>query len=448
LDPDPSSQLLESVFNLGLILPALALLILLLLSGLVSGSEVAFFSLTPNDLGELESSKKGKDELVLKVLKTPKQLLGTILISNNFLNISIVILTAIILSPVVAFYQDHRFTASLFGMDFNLAGNTFVFLIQLLGVTFLILLFGEILPKVYATQNRMKLSKFMVTPLSLLMKVFGPLNQLMINSTRWLEKPGKKENLTVNDLEHALDLTEEENQNTEEHKILRGIVKFGSTTTRQIMTPRMDVVSLDTNDNFEHVLKLIVDSGFSRIPVYQENFDNVKGTMYIKDLLPFTNEGSDFNWLKLLRDPFFVPENKKIDDLLKEFQEKKIHMAIVVDEFGGTSGIISLEDVIEEIVGEISDEFDDEDIVYSKLDDHTYVFEGKTPLADFCKVVNESEELFEEAKGDTESIAGFVLELMGRFPKNGDQVKFENYNFIVESVLKRRVNRIKVKIDA
>jgi putative hemolysin len=448
LDPDPSSQLLESVFNLGLILPALALLILLLLSGLVSGSEVAFFSLTPNDLGELESSKKGKDELVLKVLKTPKQLLGTILISNNFLNISIVILTAIILSPVVAFYQDHRFKASLFGMDFNLAGNTFVFLIQLLGVTFLILLFGEILPKVYATQNRMKLSKFMVTPLSLLMKVFGPLNQLMINSTRWLEKPGKKENLTVNDLEHALDLTEEENQNTEEHKILRGIVKFGSTTTRQIMTPRMDVVSLDTNDNFEHVLKLIVDSGFSRIPVYQENFDNVKGTMYIKDLLPFTNEGSDFNWLKLLRDPFFVPENKKIDDLLKEFQEKKIHMAIVVDEFGGTSGIISLEDVIEEIVGEISDEFDDEDIVYSKLDDHTYVFEGKTPLADFCKVVNESEELFEEAKGDTESIAGFVLELMGRFPKNGDQVKFENYNFIVESVLKRRVNRIKVKIDA
>jgi putative hemolysin len=448
LDPDPSSQLLESVFNLGLILPALALLILLLLSGLVSGSEVAFFSLTPNDLGELESSKKGKDELVLKVLKTPKQLLGTILISNNFLNISIVILTAIILSPVVAFYQDHRFTASLFGMDFNLAGNTFVFLIQLLGVTFLILLFGEILPKVYATQNRMKLSKFMVTPLSLLMKVFGPLNQLMINSTRWLEKPGKKENLTVNDLEHALDLTEEENQNTEEHKILRGIVKFGSTTTRQIMTPRMDVVSLDTNDNFEHVLKLIVDSGFSRIPVYEENFDNVKGTMYIKDLLPFTNEGSDFNWLKLLRDPFFVPENKKIDDLLKEFQEKKIHMAIVVDEFGGTSGIISLEDVIEEIVGEISDEFDDEDIVYSKLDDHTYVFEGKTPLADFCKVVNESEELFEEAKGDTESIAGFVLELMGRFPKNGDQVKFENYNFIVESVLKRRVNRIKVKIDA
>lgn len=448
MDPDPSSQLLESVFNLGLILPALALLILLLLSGLVSGSEVAFFSLTPNDLGELESSKKGKDELVLKVLKTPKQLLGTILISNNFLNISIVILTAIILSPVVAFYQDHRFTASLFGMDFNLAGNTFVFLIQLLGVTFLILLFGEILPKVYATQNRMKLSKFMVTPLSLLMKVFGPLNQLMINSTRWLEKPGKKENLTVNDLEHALDLTEEENQNTEEHKILRGIVKFGSTTTRQIMTPRMDVVSLDTNDNFEHVLKLIVDSGFSRIPVYEENFDNVKGTMYIKDLLPFTNEGSDFNWLKLLRDPFFVPENKKIDDLLKEFQEKKIHMAIVVDEFGGTSGIISLEDVIEEIVGEISDEFDDEDIVYSKLDDHTYVFEGKTPLADFCKVVNESEELFEEAKGDTESIAGFVLELMGRFPKNGDQVKFENYNFIVESVLKRRVNRIKVKIDA
>lgn len=448
MDPDPSSQLLESVFNLGLILPALALLILLLLSGLVSGSEVAFFSLTPNDLGELESSKKGKDELVLKVLKTPKQLLGTILISNNFLNISIVILTAIILSPVVAFYQDHRFTASLFGMDFNLAGNTFVFLIQLLGVTFLILLFGEILPKVYATQNRMKLSKFMVTPLSLLMKVFGPLNQLMINSTRWLEKPGKKENLTVNDLEHALDLTEEENQNTEEHKILRGIVKFGSTTTRQIMTPRMDVVSLDTNDNFEHVLKLIVDSGFSRIPVYQENFDNVKGTMYIKDLLPFTNEGSDFNWLKLLRDPFFVPENKKIDDLLKEFQEKKIHMAIVVDEFGGTSGIISLEDVIEEIVGEISDEFDDEDIVYSKLDDHTYVFEGKTPLADFCKVVNESEELFEEAKGDTESIAGFVLELMGRFPKKGDQVKFENYNFIVESVLKRRVNRIKVKIDA
>jgi gliding motility-associated protein GldE len=448
LDPDPSSQFFELLLNAEAIIPGLALLLLLVISGLVSGSEVAFFSLSPNDIDELENSKKNNDESVLKLLDAPKQLLGTILISNNFINISIVLLSAIILAPLIEFYQDHNFTASPFGLDMSISGSTFIFLVQLLGVTFLILLFGEILPKIYANQNRLRLVRFMVTPLTFLKKVFGPVNKLMIKSTGWLEKPGKKENLTVNDLEHALDLTEEENDNSEEQRILRGNVKIGSTTARQIMTPRMDVVSFDVNDNFEHVLKVIVESGFSRIPVYEENFDNVKGTIYIKDLLPHTNADPNFNWMKLLRDPFFVPENKKIDDLLKEFQEKKIHLAIVVDEFGGTSGIISLEDVIEEIVGEISDEFDDEDLVYSKLDNQTYVFEGKTPLSDFCRVIEVDEELFEEAKGDTESLAGLMLEIAGKFPVKGEEISYENFTFIAESVVNKRVNRIKVKINA
>ena len=447
MDPDPSSQFL-AIYSLSIILPTIFLLLLLVASAFVSGSEVAFFSLSPNDLDELEKSKNNKDSKVMGLLNEPRQLLGTILISNNFVNIAIVMLSAIIMDSATANYQTHNYVFSWFGYDWSMSGNTLIFLIQLLGVTFLILLFGEILPKVYATHNRLVLVRLMASPFSLLQKAFGPLNRIMIKATGWFEKPRKQENLTVHDLEHALDLTEEENDNSEEQRLLRGIVKFGSTTTIQIMTPRMDVTSFDITDDFNKVMEVIVETGFSRIPVYEENFDNIKGTIYIKDLLPHIDEVADFNWVKLLREPFYVPENKKIDDLLKEFQEKKVHLAIVVDEFGGTSGVITLEDVIEEIVGEISDEFDDEDLVYSKLDNNTYVFEGKTPLGDFCKVIGIDEEIFEEAKGDTESLAGLVLEIAGKFPKKGDEIKFENFRFIPESVSDNRLNRIKIKINA
>ncbi len=447
MDPDPSSQIL-AINSLSIIVPAIFLLMLLVVSAFVSGSEVAFFSLSPKDLDELESSKKNRDKLVLHLLEEPRQLLGTILISNNFVNIAIVMLSAIIMDRATAGYQLHDYVFSFFGNEWNMQGSTLFFLIQLLGVTFLILLFGEILPKVYATNNRLVLVRIMATPISVLAKVSGPLNNVMIKATSWLEKPRKQENLTVNDLEHALDLTEKDDDNSEEQRILRGIVKFGSTTTRQIMTPRTDVTSFNITDNFNKVMEVIVETGFSRIPVYEENFDNIKGTIYIKDLLPHIDAGADFNWVKLLREPFYVPENKKIDDLLKEFQEKKVHLAIVVDEFGGTSGVISLEDVIEEIVGEISDEFDDDDLVYSKLDNNTYVFEGKTPLGDFCKVLEIDEKVFEEAKGDTESLAGLVLEIAGKFPEKGDEIKFENFTFIPESVSENRLNRIKIKIDA
>ena len=447
MDPDPSSQIL-AINSLSIIIPALFLLMLLVVSAFVSGSEVAFFSLSPNDLDELENSKKTKDDLVLSLLDKPRQLLGTILISNNFVNIAIVMLSAIIMDRASSGFQIREYVFGIFGFEWAIQGNTLLFLIQLLGVTFLILLFGEILPKVYATNNRLVLVRIMATPISIFSKFSSPLNNILIKATAWLEKPKKQENLTVHDLEHVLDLTEEDNDNSEEQRILRGIVKFGSTTTRQIMTPRTDVTSFNITDAFNKVVEVIVETGFSRIPVYEENFDNIKGTIYIKDLLPHIDAGNDFNWVELLREPFFVPENKKIDDLLKEFQEKKVHLAIVVDEFGGTSGVISLEDVIEEIVGEISDEFDDEDLVYSKLDNNTYVFEGKTPLGDFCKVIDIDEKVFENAKGDTESLAGLVLEIAGKFPAKGAEIKFENFTFIPESVIDNRLNRIKIKIDA
>ena len=422
-------------------------MVLLILSALISGSEVAFFSLSPSDLSELKNSKNKSDLGILGLLEKPKRLLGTILVSNNFINIAIVILAAIIVAPLTENWVGQTMNFSLIGSEVNIKGSVVIFIFEIAVVTFLILMFGEILPKVYATRNRLVLARFMVTPMMTLEKIFGPINKVLIWSTRWLEKPYKKDNITVDDLEHALDLTEENNKDSDGQKILRGIVKFGSTTARQIMTPRTDVVAFDVTDDYDVVIKVVMESGFSRIPVYEENFDSIKGVIYIKDLLPHIEKGKSFDWSSLLREPFFVPETKKIDDLLREFQEKKIHMAIVVDEFGGTSGIISLEDVIEEIVGEISDEFDDEDLIYSKLDDRTYVFEGKTPLSDFCKVINVDESVFEEAQGDTDSLAGLMLEIAGKFPEKGERVEFEGFTFEAESVEERRINRIKVTIN-
>lgn len=436
MDPEPSSlyPLLDILqpFQPELIFPLLALVVLLVGSALVSGSEVAFFSIKMQDLEALRGQSKVKYENLSELLNRPKTLLATILISNNFINVGIVILSAFITSELFDF-TDHKWLGIIF---------------QVGVITFLILLFGEVLPKVYASKNSVGFANFMSKPMFVMRSVCRPFSYPLVQSTRLIERRLKNtsDNLSVDDLSQALEITSNESASDDEQKILEGIVKFGSTNVKQIMKPRLDVTCVDIGWNYEKVLSIILESGYSRIPVYEENFDNIKGTIYIKDLIPYIDETAEFEWQRLLRDSFFVPENKKIDDLLKEFQEKKIHLAVVVDEFGGTSGIITLEDVIEEIVGEISDEFDDEELVYSKLDDLNYVFEGKIHLTDFFKVVDADESLFEDQMAEADTLAGFLLELSGKFPDKNEEIEFNNYIFKVESLEGRRIKRVKVTL--
>lgn len=437
MDPEPPSYLFLSVFNSfdpSLIIPLIVLLVLLVLSALVSGSEVAFFSLKSQDIEGMKESHSSSYDTMVELLDQPKTLLATILISNNFINVGIIILSSFV-------------TGSMFNFE---GGPEWVgFAIEVVTITFLILLFGEVLPKVYATRNATGFSSFMSRPMYFLRMICRPFSKLLVRSTGLIEKRlrSNTENLSVDDLSQALEITaNDENTTQEEQKMLEGIVKFGNTTVKQIMKPRMDVTCVEINWDYEKVLSIILESGYSRIPVYEENFDQIRGVLYIKDLLPYDSAGKDFNWLDLIRESFFVPENKKIDDLLKEFQEKKIHLAVVVDEFGGTSGIITLEDVIEEIVGEISDEFDDEELVYSKLDEKTYVFEGKTHLTDFVKVIAVDDQRFVEASGDADTLAGFLLEIAGKFPDTNEEIEFERIIFKVESKDGRRIKRIKITL--
>ena len=430
MDPEPINTLLfikpleiDSIFSL------LILFGLLATSALLSGAEVAFFSLKPQQLDELKTRKTRKSQLIDNFLQKPKELLATILIANNFINVGIIILSTYISSNI-----------------FDFQGIAWLqFIVQVIVITFLLLLFGEVLPKVYANNKPISFALRMALPLSILIKALKPVSFLLVSSTRIIDKRGnnKGHDLSVNDLSNALELTSNENEDKDEQKILEGIVKFGNTDVKQIMRSRIDVTSLSISTSYLNILETIKDTGFSRIPIYEESFDNIKGVLYIKDLLPYLTEKDDFNWSNLLREVFFVPENKKIDDLLKEFQEKKIHLAVVVDEYGGTSGIVTLEDIIEEIVGDISDEFDDDDLVYSKLDDHNFVFEGKTALNDFYRILNIEGSEFEEVKGESDSLAGFILEITGNIPKQGEQIEFKKYLFTIEGVNKRRVTRIK-----
>ena len=407
------------------------LVFLLITSGLVSGAEVAFFSLTKEVLDSEEEKKSRQMEIIQKMLQKPKRLLATILITNNFINIAIVLLFASI--GEVLFSQ--------------IENPLFVLLIEIGIITFLILFFGEILPKVYANRNALSFSKTIAFPIYTIDRYFlFFLTIPMSKITRFMESrlAQKNNEFSIDKLSQALELTNEEETTKEEHKILQGIVNFGNTDTKQVMCPRIDVFALSEDMEMETIVPLILEKGFSRVPVHTDNMDNVVGILYTKDLLPHL-EQPDFKWQKLLKPPFYVPENKKLDDLLKEFQQKKIHLAVVVDEYGGTSGVITLEDVIEEIVGDISDEFDDDELVYSKLDDHTFVFDAKINLKDFYKVIElEEEEIFEKAKGESESIAGFILEVAQAFPKAGQLIKFEDYQFVIESVDRKRIKRIKV----
>ncbi|MBT8181532.1 MAG: gliding motility-associated protein GldE [Eudoraea sp.] len=438
MDPDPLSLFLNlAVIESTLVLKVVMLLVLLICSALISGAEVAFFGLSPTDLNEIEEKKTVRGKIVVKLLTRPKKLLATILIANNAINIGIVLLFNSI--------GDTLFSE----INYVLLGFISVrFLLEVLVATFLILMFGEILPKIYANRNRFQFSIFMAYPLKMLDILFTPLSSPMRSATIFMyNRLGKqKSNLSVDHLSQALELTSEGDTTKEEQKILKGIVSFGNTDTKQVMRPRIDIFALSEEMKFTEVLEEINNHGYSRIPVFSENMDNVLGVLYVKDLLPYIDR-KNFNWLTLVREPFFVPENKKLDDLLLEFQDKKNHLAVVVDEYGGTSGIVTLEDVIEEIVGDISDEFDDEDLIFSKLDDFTYIFEGKTTLKDFYRVTKiKHEEDFESQKGESETIAGFVLEISGSFPKRGETIKYMDYQFLVESLDKKRLKQIKVTL--
>ena len=437
MDPEPYFNLILLAgflkpFSLGALISFIILLILLLFSALISGSEVAFFSLNPSEKDVLNSSETKTHERVNKLLLAPKKLLATILISNNFINVAIIILSTYTINNV---------------FDFSSIPEWVSFLIQVAGITFAILLFGEVIPKVYATKHALSLAKTMSKPITLLKRFFKPISSLLIYSTGIIDNKVKKKGLdvSVEELSHALDLTEDIPEDKDEHRILKGIVKFGETSVKQVMKARVDVVSIEKETSFNDVLTTILECGHSRIPIYEESFDKVVGLLYIKDLLSHIKENDNFDWNSLIRNPFFVPENKKLDDLLKEFQGKKIHLAIVVDEYGGTSGIVTLEDVLEEIVGEISDEFDPEEISYSKLDDNTYIFEGKTGLNDLFKIMNiEDDTVFDEASKDADTLAGLVIEIAGKIPQKNEKVTYKNFTFIVEAADKRRVKRVKL----
>ena len=438
MDPDPLSILAGfAVLDGILVVKFIVLLLLLICSALISGAEVAFFGLSQTELNEIEEEKTTKGKIVVDLLNKPKKLLATILVTNNAINIGIVLLFNDIGDTIFS------------NINYQLFGFLSVrFLLEVLVATFLILMFGEILPKIYANRNRYHFSHFMAYPLKVLDFIFTPLSAPMNSITRLMyDKLGRqKSNLSVDHLSQALELTSEGDTTKEEQKILEGIVSFGNTDTKQVMRPRIDIFALSEELKFSEVLEEIRNHGYSRIPIFSENLDNVLGVLYVKDLLPYI-ERKTFNWLSLIREPYFVPENKKLDDLLMEFQDKKNHLAVVVDEYGGTSGIVTLEDIIEEIVGDISDEFDDEDLIYSKLDEYNYVFEGKTTLKDFYRVVKiEDEDIFEEQKGESETIAGFVLEIAGSFPRRGEKVKFNDYEFLVESLDKKRLKQIKVTL--
>ncbi|MFL0080029.1 gliding motility-associated protein GldE [Tenacibaculum maritimum] len=433
MDPDPVSLFCAfATFHWLVTMNIIVLLALLISSALISGTEVAFFSISQTNLNQLSEETKGKS-VVLELLERPKKLLATILITNNFINILIVLLFS-----------------SLGELLFAEFSTTIKFLIEVVLITFLILLFGEVLPKVYATRKSVEFASFMSKPIHFLNKLLTPLSIPLISLTNIIENRlgNKNNNLSVEKLSEALELTSDHTTTKDEQKILEGIVTFGNTETVQIMKPRTDVFALCDDESYEGILNKILKNGYSRNPVYTENIDNIIGILYAKDLLAHLDK-KEFQWQQLLRKPFFVPENKKLDDLLSEFQEKKNHLAIVVDEYGGTSGIVTLEDVIEEIVGDINDEFDDDDLTYSKIDKDNYIFEGKITLKDFCRVLeDEEEEKFEEEKGESETLAGFILEISGKFPKKGEKINFNQYTFTIEALDRKRIKQVKVTRNA
>lgn len=416
--------------DLKIVIGIFVLIILLFGSALMSGSEVAYFSFSPEDIENFRSDKSKRAQTALRLYSYPEKLLSTVLVANNTLNIAIVLLAAFLSSRM---------------FDFS-AEPVIGFITNAVVITFLLLFFGEIMPKVYSARNHLKIALIMAGPLSVLEKILRPVTSLLIFSSSLVKKRTgtHTSNISMDDLSDALELTTDKLD--EDEKILKGILNFGNINVNAIMCPRIDVTAIDIKSGFERIVPEIISSGFSRIPVYSGSFDNVKGILYAKDVLPYTNNPGNFKWQALLRPPYFVPETKKINDLLKEFQTKKIHMAVVIDEYGGTSGIVTLEDILEEIVGEITNGIDEEQQLFHKIDEKTYIFEGKILLNDFCRIFNIEEDIFEEVRGESETLAGLILELTGEIPQKDRIVKFRDFVFRIESADRRRVKEIRVEI--
>ena len=425
-----SSLVVFQPITTGIVLAAILAAFLLLLSGFASGSEIAFFSLSPQDLDELEPDKRSEDSRIVMLRDDSERTLATILIANNFVNVTIIMLCNYIFGSLVKFKSEWL-----------------EFLCITVLLTFLLLLFGEIMPKVYSRQTPLKFCRRVVGGVMFLRKLFWPLETILIRSGMLAEKVMQKENrqLSVDDLEQALELTDK-NDIKEEQSMLQGIIRFGDETAKEVMTSRQDIVDLDIRSSYADVLKCIVENNYSRIPVYQDNTDNIRGVLYIKDLLPHLGKPASFRWQSLIRPPYFVPETKKIDDLLREFQDNKVHIAIVVDEFGGTCGIVTLEDILEEIVGEINDEFDEDEKTYSKLNYNTYLFEGKTLLSDFCRILQIDDDEFSDVEDDADTLAGLLLEIKGDFLSIHEKIDYLNYTFEVVGLEERRISRVKVII--
>ena len=409
-------------------LVALALAVLLLVcSAFVSGSEIAFFALSPKDMSEIEEEDHPSDKHILNLLADSERLLATILCSNNFVNVAIIMLLN---------YYFHE------TIDFG--GNTWLeFLFMTVLLTFLLLLFGEVMPKIASTQKPLAMARLCAPAYTILVKVWWPVSWLLLKSGRITEHIHSNQQLSVDDLEQALELTDKK-EIAEEQQMLKGIIRFGGEMAREVMTPRVDIVDLDIKTPFPEVIKCIVENNYSRIPVYADTEDNIRGILYIKDLLPHLNKPANFRWQTLVRPATFVPETKMIDDLLRDFQAQKVHIAIVVDEFGGTSGLVTMEDLIEEIVGEINDEYDDDERLYTRLNQNTYVFEAKTLLSDFRKIMQLPEDAFDDISGDADTLAGLLLEIKGEFPQEHERIQHDRYTFEVMEMDERRIVKIKV----
>lgn len=440
MDPDSCISYLQDLCDgvtvvpptMGAMIALILAILLLYASGFVSASEIAFFSLSPSDLSKIEENEHPSDSRIKALLDDSERLLATILISNNFVNVTIIMLCNFFFASVV---------------DFGNA-KLLEFLLITVVLTFLLLLFGEIMPKIYSAQNTLKFCRKAAPVISVLLSVFKPVSNLLVHSTFLINKLTRKRkvpNLSVDDLSQALELTDK-NEISEESNMLKGIIRFGEETAEEVMTSRLDIVDLEINTPFPDVIKCIVDNAYSRIPVYEESRDNIKGILYIKDLLPYLDKGADFKWQNLIRPAYFVPETKMIDDLLRDFQANKIHIAIVVDEFGGTSGIVTMEDIIEEIVGEINDEYDEEECTYVKISENVYIFEGKTLLSDFYKLAEIDPDDFESVAGDADTLAGLLLELKGEFPVLHEVINFNRYRFEILEMDARRIVKVKVTV--
>lgn len=440
MDPDSCISYLRDLCDgvtvvsptMGAMIALILAILLLYASGFVSASEIAFFSLSPSDLSKIEENEHPSDSRIKALLDDSERLLATILISNNFVNVTIIMLCNFFFASVI---------------DFGDA-KLLEFLLITVVLTFLLLLFGEIMPKIYSAQNTLKFCRKAAPVISVLLSVFKPVSNLLVHSTFLINKLTRKRkvpNLSVDDLSQALELTDK-NEISEESNMLKGIIRFGEETAEEVMTSRLDIVDLEINTPFPDVIKCIVDNAYSRIPVYEESRDNIKGILYIKDLLPYLDKGADFKWQNLIRPAYFVPETKMIDDLLRDFQANKIHIAIVVDEFGGTSGIVTMEDIIEEIVGEINDEYDEEERTYVKISENVYIFEGKTLLSDFYKLAEIDPDDFESVAGDADTLAGLLLELKGEFPVLHEVINFNRYRFEILEMDARRIVKVKVTV--